>query len=108
MMLEMLPQEERDFYKFGDNLAAYIEASTQLMIGSKDNYFAWVVADGVINAEKHSKLAKQVMKKVRKDARVPYVFVPIRKFEKRLTNYHTILQQKLELLKICDIFKFSV
>jgi len=84
MMLEMLPKEERELYKFGDNLAAYVEASTQLMIGSNDYYFAWVVADGIIKASEHSKLAKQVMRKVRKDARVPFILAPIRRIQKLL------------------------
>jgi len=69
-MLEMLPKEERDYYKFGDNLAAYIEASTQLAAGSNDYYFEGVVIDGIIKAETISNTAQQVMKKVRKDAHI--------------------------------------
>ena len=69
-MLEMLPEEEKKYYKFGDNLAAYIEASTQLAVGSIDKYFKDVVINGVISAEKVSDTARKIMKKVRKDAHI--------------------------------------
>jgi len=72
-MLEMLPKNDRDYYKFGDNLAAYIEASTQLAAGSKDYYFEGVVVDGIIKAETVSVTAKKVMKKVRKDAHISWI-----------------------------------
>jgi len=86
VMLEMLPKEERNYYKFGDNLAAYIEASTQLAAGSKDYYFVGVVLDGVLKAKTISPVAQEIMKKVRKDAHIAAFWLPIHKAKKNLTQ----------------------
>lgn len=42
-MLEMVPQEQKDIFKIGDELAAIIEAATQITSGSGDMYFTEVV-----------------------------------------------------------------
>jgi len=79
VMIEMLPKTEKDFYTLGDRIDANIEASTQLEAGSGDHHFRNVIIDAVINSEKTSALEKEVMKKIRKDARIPYVWVLYRK-----------------------------
>lgn len=78
-MLEFLPEEEHRYYKFGDNLAAYVEAATQIIAGSKDNYFIDVVADAVASTFTLSPIARQIMRKVRKDSKISYFYV-IRRF----------------------------
>lgn len=86
-MLEMLPQEDHDYFKFGDNLAAYVEASTQILVGSKDPYFVDVVADAVIKTYKLSPIARKIMTKVRKDASISKGYVARRFILKKIANY---------------------
>lgn len=72
MMLELLPPDDHKYFKFGDNLAACIEASTQLAAGSVDKYFANVVYRGIMTAPK-DRVVRKLMHKVRKDAHISYL-----------------------------------
>ncbi len=67
-MLEMVPCEQKNFFKTGDELAAIIEAATQIASGSGDMYFSEVV-------DKYTKnpslpVLNAIFKKLRKDAKI--------------------------------------
>lgn len=67
IMLELLPETEHKYYKIGDDLAAAIEASTQLAVGSSDKYFSNAFLRTLIVTSSHSKTLKQVFTILRKN-----------------------------------------
>lgn len=67
-MLEMLSQEQKDIFKTGDELAAIIEAATQIASGSGDTYFSEVVAK--YTKATSSPVMTDIFIKLRKDAKI--------------------------------------
>lgn len=67
-MLEMVPQEQKDIFKIGDELAAIIEAATQIASGSGDVYFSEVVAKYTKNP--YLPVLSDIFFTLRKDAKI--------------------------------------
>ena len=86
VMLEMLPDFLKKFYKEGDNLAAIVEAATQLAAGSTDCYFKNVVINGYLKTNSSFPVEKEIMKKIRKDARIPYIAILFRMIKNKLSK----------------------
>jgi len=66
--LEMIPEELKDIFKVGDELDAIIEAASQVLCGSSDEYFSTVVEKYTKNPA--SPVLEGIFNKLRKDAKL--------------------------------------
>ncbi len=83
VQLEMLPNYLKNFYKKGDSLAAVVEAATQIAAGSTDPYFRNVVIDGYLKKDTSFSVERDVLKEIRKEAKIPYLAIIARKLHKK-------------------------
>jgi len=66
--LEMIPEELKNIFKIGDELDAIIEAASQVLCGSRDEYFSTMVEKSTKNPT--SPVLADIFEKLRKDAKV--------------------------------------
>ena len=66
--LEMIPEEKKDIFKVGDELDAIIEAASQVLCGSSDEYFSTMVEKATKNPP--SPVLTDIFKKLKKDAKL--------------------------------------
>lgn len=66
--LEMIPEEKKDIFKVGDELDAIVEAASQVLCGSSDEYFSTMVKNSTKNPT--SPVLADIFNKLRKDAKL--------------------------------------